>query len=77
METPKQTAIDFFYENIKSHFQHDGDLMESVLFTYSIAKLKEKEQIKEAHKAGIEFMASTKINDTQYSEKYFEQTFKK
>lgn len=36
-----------------------------------------KEQIKESHKAGIEFITSTKINGTEYSEKYFEQTFKK
>ncbi len=37
----KKTALDWFYDKIKSHFKHDGDLAESVLFYYSIAKQKE------------------------------------
>lgn len=33
-------ALDWFFDKIKSHFEHDGDLLEGVLFTYAIAKLK-------------------------------------
>jgi hypothetical protein len=39
-----QSAVDFFYDKIKSHFEHDGDLLETLNFTYAIAKEKEYEQ---------------------------------
>ena len=38
----KQTALDWFFDNIKSHFEHDGDLFESICFSYAIAKQREK-----------------------------------
>lgn len=41
----KQTAIDWFFDKIKSHFEQDGDLFESIAFSYSIAKMKERQQI--------------------------------
>ena len=40
----KQTAVDWYFDKIKSHFEHDGDLFETACFTYAIAKEKEKEQ---------------------------------
>ena len=40
----KQTAVEWYFEKIKSHFEHDGDLFETAIFTYAIAKQKEKEQ---------------------------------
>jgi hypothetical protein len=40
----KQTAVEWFYDKIKSHFEHDGDLLETITFTLSIAKMKEREQ---------------------------------
>ncbi len=40
----KQTAVDWFYENIKRHFEQDQDLLESIMVTVSIAKKKEREQ---------------------------------
>jgi hypothetical protein len=40
----KQTALDWYWDKIKSHFEHDGDLFETALITFSIAKKKEKEQ---------------------------------
>lgn len=40
----KQTAVDWFYEKIKSHFEHDGDLLEVLTFTMAIAKEKEREE---------------------------------
>jgi hypothetical protein len=39
-----KTAVDWFYEKIKSHFEHDGDLLEALTFTMAIAKKKEREQ---------------------------------
>lgn len=44
----KLTAVEWLYDKIKSHFEHDGDLFESFMTTISIAKLKEREQIEEA-----------------------------
>lgn len=40
----KKTAVEWFYDKIKSHFEHDGDLLESLTFTMAIAKKKEREQ---------------------------------
>jgi hemerythrin len=47
----KETAIDFFFNKIKSHFENDGDLLETITFTYAIAKAKEKEKEKLTEKA--------------------------
>jgi hemerythrin len=44
----KQTALDWYFDKIKSHFEHDGDLLETATFTFAIAKQKEKEQIVDA-----------------------------
>ena len=44
MSEKKRTAVEWFYDKIKSHFEHDGDLLESLIFTMSIAKKKEREQ---------------------------------
>lgn len=40
----KQTAVQWFYDKIKSHFEHDGDLLETLTFTMAIAKKMEREQ---------------------------------
>ena len=40
----KQTAVEWFYDKIKSHFEHDGDLLETLTFTMAIAKKMEREQ---------------------------------
>ena len=40
----KQTALDWYWDKIKSHFEHDGDLLETASFTFAIAKEKEKQQ---------------------------------
>ena len=36
------TAVEWFYDKIKSHFEHDGDLLETLTFTMVIAKVKER-----------------------------------
>jgi hypothetical protein len=37
----EKTAVEWFYDKIKSHFEHDGDLLETLIFTMVIAKEKE------------------------------------
>jgi hypothetical protein len=41
----KQTAVEWYFDKMKSHFEHDGDLYEVACMTYQIAKEKEKEQL--------------------------------
>jgi hemerythrin len=53
----KQTAVEWFYDKIKSHFEHDGDLLETLTFTMAIAKKMEREQIIES------FMEGTKMHN--------------
>ena len=38
----KQTAVEWLYDNLKSHFEHDGDLLEVVQFSFEQAKEMEK-----------------------------------
>jgi len=47
MSDKKQTAVQWFYDKIKSHFEHDGDLLETLTFTMAIAKKMEREQIED------------------------------
>ena len=39
------TAVEWLYNNLKSHFEHDGDLLEVVQFSFNQAKEMEKEQM--------------------------------
>ena len=41
----KQTAVEWLYKNLKSHFKHDGDLLEVVQMSFEQAKEMEKEQM--------------------------------
>jgi hemerythrin len=49
----KRTAVEWFYDKIKSHFEHDGDLLETLTFTMAIAKKKEREQHRNTWDAAI------------------------
>ena len=42
MTNKDQTPVEWFFDKIKSHFEHDGDLFEALTFTYAIAKEKER-----------------------------------
>lgn len=44
----KQTAVEWLYNNLKSHFEHDGDLLEVVQMSFEQAKEMEKEQMRTA-----------------------------
>jgi hypothetical protein len=58
MSEKKQTAVEWFYDKIKSHFEHDGDLLETLTFTMAIAKQKEREQHKAHDDRGHVFVRS-------------------
>jgi hypothetical protein len=53
----KETAVEWFYDKIKSYFDHDGDLLETLTFTMAIAKKMEREQIEKS------FMEGTKMDN--------------
>ena len=40
MENKNLTAVEWYWDKIKSHFEHDGDLYEVACMTYEIAKEK-------------------------------------
>lgn len=65
----KQTAVEWLYNNLKSHFEHDGDLLEVVQMSFEKAKEMEKEQIINANWEASE--------DTDRAEQYYNETFKK
>lgn len=63
----QKTAVDWLVNNLKSHFEHDGDLLEVVHFSFNQAKEMEKEQIIEAYCNG---------DDNISAEQYYNETFK-
>ena len=44
----KQSSIEWIYNNLKSHFEHDGDLLEAVKMSFEQAKAMERELVKES-----------------------------
>lgn len=67
----QQIAIDWLYDNLKSHFEHDGDLLEAVQYSFNQAKEMEKEQINNAWDDGKDSFS------TRNAEEYYNETFKK
>ena len=67
----KQTAVEWLYNNLKSHFEHDGDLLEVVQMSFEQAKEMERTQIIKAYDKG-EFNCG--VNET--SEQYYVKTYK-
>lgn len=75
----KQTAVEWVFDNLKSHFEHDGDLLEVVKMSFDIAKEKEKEQILDAHIEGQRVFDNYQHTQwtTDQAEEYYKQTFNK
>ena len=48
----KITAVDWLYNNLKSHFEYDGDLLEIIQYSFEQAKQMEIEQKVESYKNG-------------------------
>jgi hypothetical protein len=67
----KQTAVEWLFNNLKSHFEHDGDLLEAVQMSFQQAKEKEKEQIMDAYDAGYSHcIYGIHLNDEYYFETF-------
>ena len=67
----KQTAVEWLYNNLKSHFEHDGDLLECVQMSMQQAKEIEKEQIMDAYDEGW----SDGFDDKDLNAEYYNETF--
>ena len=78
MEVTKQTAVEWLFNNLKSHFEHDGDLLEIVQFSFEQAKEMEKEQIIESYRDGRTDQQSEKSSRfyNRIAEQYYNETFK-
>ena len=68
----QQTAVEWLFNNLKSHFEHDGDLLEVVQMSFNQAKEIEKEQIMNAH---IESGARLGDISIESAEQYYNETF--
>ena len=66
----KQTAVECLYNNLKSHFEHDGDLLEVVQMSFEQAKEMEKEQIKNA------WLNSLTKGDFNSADEYYNLTYR-
>jgi len=89
----KQTAVEWLYNNLKSHFEHDGDLLEVVQMSFEQAKKMEKKQIIESGNscAFKQHLHSDRINKMSideleqydlepsytFGEEYYNETFNK
>ena len=74
----QKTAVEWLYNNLKSHFEHDGDLLEVVQMSFEQAKEMEKEQIIEAFDEGQEYEYQYHINSAPKFDAltYYNETFK-
>ena len=89
----KQTAVEWLYNNLKSHFEHDGDLLEVVQFSFQQAKEMFEQQIIEAgntcalkqtiHNRKVDLMSLEELEDyaqknaINVGEEYYKKTYKK
>jgi hypothetical protein len=72
----KQTALQWFYKKIKSHFEHDGDLLETLKFTMAIAKKMERQQIVDAWNDGdYAYFYSIEGKEFEDGDEYYEEKF--
>jgi hypothetical protein len=70
------TSIEWLFDNLKSHFEHDGDLLEVVKMSFDQAEKMHKEEIIDAWKMGRYDSDEIVMTETFYAEKYYNQTFK-
>ena len=71
----QQTAIEWLYNNLKSHFEHDGDLLEVVQMSFEQAKQMEMEQIAETYRVGAE--EDIYNNPLRTGKEYYNDIYKK
>lgn len=66
----QQTAVEWLYKNLKSHFEHDGDLLEATQMSYEQAKQMEKQKLEEAWVEGFKNWNPSKTFDDYYDKTY-------
>jgi hemerythrin len=76
-----KTAVEWLYNNLKSHFEHDGDLLEVVQFSFKQAKKMEEEQIVKHSVELTKILISNPLETsgktpTELMDNYFNKTFK-
>ena len=67
----KQSSIEWIYNNLKSHFEHDGDLLEAVQMSFKQAKAMHKEEIENAYWDGGQWVPTS----GSQCEEYYNETF--
>jgi hypothetical protein len=67
----KQSSIDWLYNNLKSHFEHDGDLLEAVNMSFEQAKAMHKDEIENAYWDGGQWVPTV----GSQCEEYYNETF--
>ena len=67
----KQSSIEWIYNNLKSHFEHDGDLLEAVKMSFEQAKAMHKDEIENAYWDGGQWVP---LSGSQ-CEEYYNETF--
>ena len=69
----KQSSIDWIYNNLKSHFEHDGDLLEAVKMSFEQAKAMHKEEMIEVFHAGM--YCGDESPNSGIAEQYYNERF--
>ena len=69
----KQSSIEWIYNNLKSHFEHDGDLLEAVKMSFEQAKAMHKEEIIQSNRDGVDMCVGNGKFIT--GEQYYNETF--
>ena len=67
----KQSSIEWIYNNLKSHFEHDGDLLEAVKMSFEQAKAMHKDEIENAYWDGGQWVPTV----GSQCEEYYNVTF--
>ena len=60
----KQTAVEWLFNNLKSHFEHDGDLLEVIKMSFEQAKEIERIQNQQSFQDG-QWDVAKHVHDTQ------------
>ena len=71
----KHSSIEWLYNNLKSHFEHDGGLLEAVNMSFEQAKAMHKEEIENAVKQGWDYNEEGLVQ--WMGETYYNETFNK
>ena len=69
----KQSSIEWIYNNLKSHFEHDGDLLEAVQMSFKQAKAMHKEEMCEFAYKCRNIMAADEFAINHWYDKTFNE----